>query len=311
MYLAKFEDDTCGAKYFYGKGTIYFNIDYSLSQADEFALHECLHYLQEVKDSNNNLLRLGLYDLTTNRGMALNEAAVQKMAVEALKVPVQNVSYYGLDLPSNSPDCYPLECSIISQMAYFTGTYPLYYSTLNGNDIFKNTFIALSNEHAFERIENNLDKMVHLESEVALYSNELKTTTDGNKKVKKINSIISNDKNQIAKLYLDCQNTIISSCFSNELNNIHTLEELKAFKNKLYQFKDYIASNDSYDFYNEYYRNTMEKIDEKAAFIEEHGPFEFDTNLTTDLTVVSKVRGIFALFARLRRIFGLSKEKNY
>ncbi len=55
----------------------------------------------------------------------------------------------------------------------------------------------------------------------------------------------------------------------------------------------------------------MEKIDEKAAFIEEHGPFEFDTNLTTDLTVVSKVRGIFALFARLRRIFGLSKEKNY
>ena len=28
MYLAKFEDTLCGAKYFYGNSTIYFNIDY-------------------------------------------------------------------------------------------------------------------------------------------------------------------------------------------------------------------------------------------------------------------------------------------
>ncbi len=130
MYLAKMEDPLCGAKYYYKNNSIYFNANFPLEDADLFALHECIHYLQEQKDSRGNLIRLGLFDFAKNRGMAINEAAVQLMTANALNMPVQHVTYYGMEIPTNSIDCYPLECVIVNQMAYFTGTYPLFHSTI-------------------------------------------------------------------------------------------------------------------------------------------------------------------------------------
>ena len=82
-------------------------------------------------------------------------------------------------------------------------------------------------------------------------------------------------------------------------------------KNKLYKFKDYIATYDGYDFYNEFYRNTMEALDKKASFLEEHGPFAIEGNSITDLTVVSKAKGIVAFFRKLRKLLGLAKESNF
>ena len=311
MYLAKFEDNLCGAKYFYGNSSIYFNIDYSLSNADIFALHECLHYIQEVKDSDGNLLRLGLYDLVNNEGLAINEAAVQLMTAEALGNPMQNVSYYGLDFPSNSPDCYPLECAILSQMVYFTGTYRLYHSTLNGNDIFKNTFIALSSAQTYSDIEKNLNKLVNLENNLAMYSNEIQLFDGNPKGLKKLNSSIEKTKKEIMSLFMNCQGSIISHCFSKDLEGIRINDDIQNLKNKLYKFKDYIATYDGYDFYNEFYRNTMEALDKKASFLEEHGPFAIEGNSITDLTVVSKAKGIIAFFRKLRKLLGLAKESNF
>ena len=55
-----------------------------------------------------------------------------------------NVKYYNMELSTESPDYYPLQTALLNEMIYFTGTYPLYHSTLYSNDIFKNTFIAKS-----------------------------------------------------------------------------------------------------------------------------------------------------------------------
>ena len=311
MFHAKMTDSLCGAKYFYKNNSIYFNIDYSLSQVDVFALHECIHYLQEVKNENGNLIRLGLYDFTCDNGIALNEAAVQLMTSEALGENVQEANYYNLQLATPSPDYYPLECAIVRQMSYFTGTYPLYYSTLHGNDVFKNTFITIAGEKAFYLIENNLDKMMQLESELSCYSELLRNYNGSNRKIKKLKYLIERTKKEISNLFLSCQNTIISFCFSKELKNIRNLENVIELKNKLYKFKDYIATNDSYSFYNNFYCNMMESLEEKRKYIEEHGPYDFKEVLTSDITVVSNARKSISLLRRMLYRFGLLGQRDF
>lgn len=64
MYLAHFEDNSIGAKYFYKNKSIYFNANFDLDNIDMFSFHECLHYLQEAYDAKGNLSRLGLYQLS-------------------------------------------------------------------------------------------------------------------------------------------------------------------------------------------------------------------------------------------------------
>lgn len=310
MYLAKMSDPLCGAKYFYKNKSIYFNIDYSLSDVDSFSLHECLHYLQEVVDEKGNLIRLGLYDFSENHGMALNEAAVQLMTSEALNEPTSNVTYYNLHIPSNSPNCYPLECAIVKQMSYFTGTYPLYYSALYGNNIFKNTFITIASEKAFNLIEANLDKMLELENELCYYIDALKYYEDNPKKIRRINSLIETTKKEIANLFLSCQNTIISHCFSQELENIRTLDDIMELKDKLYKYQYYIATNETYTFYNEFYRNMMESLEEKTKYVEENGPYDFKKILTSDITVVSNAKKSFTLLRRMLYRLGLLKEND-
>ena len=158
MYFAKFKDNSA-AKYCYKTETIYFKEDIDFTNLETPAIHECLHFIQTVKNKNGRLLRLGLYDLTKlfPSGLALNEAAVQLMASEATNSEITDVKYYGMNIKTISPNYYPIQCALVKQMTYFTGTYPLYHSTLYGNDIFKNTFIMKSNEKTYNKIIKNLD----------------------------------------------------------------------------------------------------------------------------------------------------------
>ncbi len=311
MYLAKISDPLCAAKYFYKNASIYFNIDYSLANADSFALHECIHYLQEVKDEKGNLIRLGLYDFMSNHGLSLNEAAVQLMTAEALGNHTQNVTYYNLVIPSNSTDYYPLECAIVRQLAYFTGTYPLYYSTLHGNDIFKNTFIAVSNDKVFKQIELNLDTMLKYENELHTYTQLLQSCDENTKMVKKLNASIDTTKKKIENLFIECQNTIISNCFTKELHNIRNMNDIVELKNKLYDFQHFIATNESYTFYNEFYCNMMESLDEKSKQIQEQGSLDFEKVISSDITVITKTKRAFTIFRRILTFLGFIRQKEF
>lgn len=308
MYIANFDDELCGAKYYYKNRSIYFNANYSLSDADTFALHECIHYLQEQKDDKGNLVRFGLYDFAIGHGMAINEAAVQLMTVNALNTPTGHVTYYGLDIPSNSIDCYPLECVILNQMAYFTGTYPLYYSTIEGNDVFKNTFIAVSSKKAYNIVESSLDKMLQLENSLSVYSQDLKNSVDNIKAVRQLNTMIEKNKEQIRLLFFKCQNTIIAHCFSYYLNNVHSIDDIASLKKKIYDFKDIIGTNSTYEFYNEFYRRLMEALDEKYEKIKELKPFE-TTSSYTALEVYNKSKSVISIFKRLFTKLGLARQK--
>ena len=309
MYSAKMPDSLTGAKYFYKNHSIYFNADFSLEHCISFATHECLHYLQEQLDSRGNLIRLGLYDLNSDCGIAINEAAVQLMTVEACHESVSSAKYYGLDLKTASPTYYPLECVLVKQIAYFTGTYPLYHSTLYGDDIFKNTFIALSDSQTYEYVEKNLDHMLWLESELERAITALQVKDNTINRNKRINQNIDTIKKQISDLFLATQDKIFSHCFSNEFSRIKNLEDVKEFQKRLYNFKDLIGTNSSYEFYNEFYRRSMEKLEEKKTYIEEHGQFDMEKELTKDITVISNAKGAFTLWRRIVARLSFSKSR--
>ena len=143
MYIAKMPEGMSEANYFYKNCSIYFNEHIQFDDMEAFAIPECIHYIQEIKDKKNSLLRMGLCDYTEFKiyGLSLNEAAVQLMSSKVLGIPKEYVKYFNISFETNSPSYYPLECCLVNQLAYLYGENLLFESTINSNNSFKNKFI--------------------------------------------------------------------------------------------------------------------------------------------------------------------------
>ena len=312
MYIAEMPDSMVMAKYFYKNNSIYFSKDMDLDNINALALHECLHFIQTLKNKHGKLLRLGLYNLegSNNSGMGLNEAAVQQMASIASDAKLDTVKYYGMDFSTESPDFYPLQTTLIKELAYFTGTYPLFHSTLFSNDVFKNTFIAKFNKRIYNRITRQLDKLLNLEAELTCYINELGETENLND-VKELNSIISEQKQKISNLFFNIQNFIIRNCFSCEFNHINTMEDLKEIKHKLYTFKNIIGTTEGYNFYNNFYCDLMNALEQKKEEILKYGEISLFKQECTALTLVDQTKEKFnfvhIFIKKLKKLFRLNR----
>ena len=304
MYLAEMPNDMAMAKYFYKNNSIYFSKDMDINDLHSLALHECLHFIQEVKNKHGKLLRLGLYNMekSANDGMALNEAAVQHMASVASNQPLDTVKYYNMELATESPDFYPLQTALLNEMIYFTGSYPLYHSTLYSNDVFKNTFIAKSNEKAYLQIEKNFDLIYEYETllskqvyNLSLCSEEYKSIN----KIRKINSKIDAYKQIILEKTLETQNLILLNCFNTEFDNIKTLEHVKNFEQNMYNFRHVIITTQNYNFYNDFYADMMDKVQEKKDFLLKYGDILDLDSITFELSNIRENTYGFQFFKKL------------
>ena len=313
MFIAKMPSDSSGAKYFYKNNSIYFNQETDLDEMAKLAMHECIHFIQELKDSNNNLIKMGLYNCSFNTGLGINEAAVQLMASEANMCSSTSETYYNVSLNTISPNYYPLECALVNQMAYFTGTYPLFHSTLNSNDVFKNTFILNSNKRAYNAIVKNLDLLLAYENDLNYFANELQYANKVNE-IKLLNKLVVSKKNAITSIFFKTQNLIIESCFISEFNNIRSLNDIKDFKKKLYNFKNIMGSNESYTFYNEFYRKIMENLEAKKEQIETFGEISLFEPSENSLVLVDNTKHalsfIYSFFGKVKKLFGFNKSRN-
>ena len=313
MFIAKMPSDSSGAKYFYKNNSIYFNQETDLDEMAKLAMHECIHFIQELKDSNNNLIKMGLYNCSFNTGLGINEAAVQLMASEANMCSSTSETYYNVSLNTISPNYYPLECALVNQMAYFTGTYPLFHSTLNSNDVFKNTFILNSNKRAYNAIVKNLDLLLAYENDLNYFANELQYANKVNE-IKLLNKLVVSKKNAITSIFFKTQNLIIESCFISEFNNIRSLNDIKDFKKKLYNFKNIMGSNESYTFYNEFYRKMMENLEAKKEQIETFGEISLFEPSENSLVLVDNTKHalsfIYSFFGKVKKLFGFNKSRN-
>ena len=75
-------------------------------------------------------------------------------------------------------------------------------------------------------------------------------------------------KSEIMLTFMRTQNLIISSYFDKAFENISNLEEVENYRRKLYTFKDYLGCTEGYTFFNDYYVNKMEQLENKYNALE-------------------------------------------
>lgn len=305
MYIAKIPNGVA-AKYYYKNSSIYFSESTDLDNLNDVAIHECIHYLQADINSKNKLVKLGLCDFTDIKlsGMALNEAAVQLMAMKCVKSKFDTVKYFDIELPSNSPDYYALECNLVRQMAYITGEYVLYNSTLYGNDNFKNKFITLTSKEDFEVIKNNINTIMYMEDQLhsileKIQSSEV-VTPETARLMKKSNKI----KETIKKGFLITQNRIFTSFFDNLFESLYSPKSMENFRNALYTYRNFIGVTDDYTFFNDYYITKMAGLEAKYNNV---------PNTPLALVPIKKENLLQILIRKIKTLIGLnsSQELDY
>ena len=273
MYRATMPDGMAEANYFYKNTSIYFNEKISLEDLEEFAIHECIHYIQEIKDKKNNLVRMGLcnFDNLKISGMGLNEASVQYITSKVIGIEKDYVKYFGISFRTISPSYYPLECNLIEQMSYITGESVLFDSTFTSNDKFKNKFVELTSANTYKEIEFCVDKILELEENIIKLNNKFSSYDERTKKVDKIVAKTDDCKTKITEYFIKAQNLIIKNYFDKSFNLITNLEELDNYRRNLEHYKDLIGRTDDYTFFDDYYTEKMSELEHKCNVLENGG----------------------------------------
>ena len=299
MYIADIPEGFAEATYFYKNSSMYFKQGLKLEELEKFAVHEFIHYLQEIKDKKGHLVRLGLCDFGELKicGMALNEGAVQYMASKALNTEQEIVKYYGISLPTNSPSYYPILCNLVAQMAYITGEEALYDSTFYGSSVFKEKFANLCGVDSLLKIESNMDKIMEAEEKAIKLNNKLMYNELEVMKAQKVAKKVENYKKKIKEIFFETQKLIFTSFFNTQFNKILTTADIDEYRLRLYNYKNYIGISDDYSEFNEFYINKMMDLDAKYEKIINN----------TNLTVVSNSK-IARFFRKVKAILTANVE---
>ena len=295
MFFASLPEDSSGAKYVPYNNSIYFNKDLSLSEIPNVAMHECIHFLQTVR-YGKKITAMGLYNF--NSGLALNEAAVQLIAADANMCNPKTETYFGITLRTLSPDYYPLECALVSQMAFFVGPYSLTYSTLNGSDVFKNTFCDKFGVAVYNTISYNLDKLLKMQNDLSALLTRFATCNDSSATY--IRENIEAKKLDIKNLFFKIQNYLIDKCFYTSFCFLRSKHSFYDFSKKLYEYKKLIGTCEHYTFYDEFCRKIEVLIEERK------------NNLMPDsyaLSVMPASNSFFkTLINKIKILLGLNKS---
>lgn len=282
MYLANIPEYLGSANYFYKDKAIYFNCNANLKQLDQYMIHECLHYFQDVRDTRGNLNKLGLCEFTEYKiyAMAMNEAAVQYVTCKMLNEPKEKIQYAGILLETESKSYYPILWNLIAQITYLIGEEKLITSTLFSNDEFMLSFMDIVGEKAVGEIQKGFDEILNWK--------QSKENTE------KVESAIRYNYEMI-------QNQILVSYFDGMLFLIETIKEAEEYQRKLIQYRNLMGNVDNFQFYERYKRQQLQKLEKKIIMISRK-------NSRNMLAVVSDNK-IIALFQKIRNFFQRRKEE--
>ena len=302
MYFARMPEGFAEANYFYKNSSVYFKEGIAFNELEKFAIHEFLHFIQEVKDAKDNLVKLGLCEFTEFKtyGLALNEGAVQLATSKILKQEQDVVKYYDISFTTNSPSYYPLLCNLVSQLAYIIGEDVLFDSTLFSTTQFKLKAIECLGEKNFFTIQNNLDKILNTEEKIIMLNQKLTSDDYEGMKAQRIANKIAKYKTYIKNIFIGTQNLIFTSYFDIAFNSLNTQEEIEAYRAKLYNYKNYIGIVENYNYFNQYYIDKMVALENR-----------FETVTTSNITALVPVKvSKLANFIKLLRNLFIAKE-NY
>lgn len=299
MYFANLPTGI-SAKYFYKNKTIYFANNIEEKNLVSVAIHECIHYLQEKCDKSGEIVTLGLCDYTNSKlpGTGLNEAAVQLMAAKCAETPYESEKYFGIEISTNTPTYYPLECALVNQMAYLVGEDVIFESTLNANNKFKEQYISLTSVKEFETIQKNIDLLVEAQEKIENLYIGLQEYDIDEVYTKKTTKEIDNLKLKVKQIFIKTQELILTSYFDNAINLTYSPKLIENYRNKLYGFKDTLGIVDGYNFYNDYYINKMVELEKR---------YDIDNSEITDLVVV-KHSFFGKIIRKIKALFGFNPE---
>ena len=294
MMFAKLPSTTNAACYFYKNNTIYFEEGIQIESIKEVAFHECLHHLQEIKDAHGVLHRFGLCTYVGNRayGNALNEASVQLMTAYATKEKFDRVTYYGINLPTASPNYYPLLCNLIRQIGFLTGFSTLYKSTFYADNDFFEKFKTVFGDKNSYKIQQNLDKLLDFEEKICSLNEVIQTKDLNYKMFNKYTSKIAECKTIIQKTFLDTQNLIIKSFFDSKIFELKSAQQIEEYRKCLYNFNNLIGTTETYSFFSNYYMQQMSILDEM-----------YENAINNNSLVVVKKSKLSIIFNAIRKLF--------
>ena len=311
MYLADFDDLSMG-KYDYTTNSIYFSNDLDISNLDSSVIHEILHFFQAELTEDNFLIRMGLFKpsklFRPEKGLGLNEASVQYIASTIVKEVPDHVKYYELELTTPSSNYYPIETAIIRQMCFFTGTYPLFFSTLFSTDLFEKTFKTITSEENYNYIEEKLTYIVQLQEKLSdIYSTIHTHDQAESKKISVLNNI-TNLKNKLRETVLDVQKIIYTSAFTNELDKIETVQDIVNMKTLISNFENYIINYEG-DYSFEQFKDKINiELNNKLALIEAYGNYSFALKARKDILNLPKIYSqsfIKTFFSKIKLLIDL------
>lgn len=292
MYLADFEDMSMG-KYDYTTNSIYFSNELDITNLDSSVIHEILHFFQAELTENNFLVRMGLFEpsklFRSEKGLGLNEASVQYLSSIIAKEVPDHVRYYELELVTPSSNYYPLETAIVRQMCFFTGTYPLFFSTLFSTDLFEKTFKTITSEDNYNYIEKKLTEIVHLQEKLSnIYSHIHTHNQAESKKISVLNNI-TNLKNKLRETVLDVQKIIYTSAFANELDKVETVQDIINIQTLISNFENYIISYENDYSFEQFKDKISVELNNKLALIEAYGNYSFALKAKKDILNLPKI----------------------
>lgn len=311
MYLADFDDLSMG-KYDYTTNSIYFSNDLDIANLDSSVIHEILHFFQAELTEDNFLIRMGLFKpsklFRPEKGLGLNEASVQYIASTIVKEVPDHVKYYELELTTPSSNYYPIETAIIRQMCFFTGTYPLFFSTLFSTDLFEKTFKTITSEENYNYIEEKLTYIVQLQEKLSdVYSTIYTHNQAESKKISVLNNI-TNLKNKLRETVLDVQKIIYTSAFANELDKIETVQDIVNMKTLISNFENYIINYEG-DYSFEQFKDKINiELNNKLALIEAYGNYSFALKARKDILNLPKIYSqsfIKTFFSKIKLLIDL------
>ena len=311
MYLADFDDLSMG-KYDYTTNSIYFSNDLDIANLDSSVIHEILHFFQAELTEDNFLIRMGLFKpsklFKPEKGLGLNEASVQYIASTIIKEVPDHVKYYELELTTPSSNYYPIETAIIRQMCFFTGTYPLFFSTLFSTDLFEKTFKTITSEENYNYIEEKLTYIVQLQEKLSdVYSTIHTHNQAESKKISVLNNI-TNLKNKLRETVLDVQKIIYTSAFANELDKIETVQDIVNMKTLISNFENYIINYEG-DYSFEQFKDKINiELNNKLALIEAYGNYSFALKARKDILNLPKIYSqsfIKTFFSKIKLLIDL------
>lgn len=243
MYTAQMSNNLGKVSYFYKNKTIYFDQNLYLGNLDENILRECIHYLQDQREKRGKLKQMGLcaFEEFKVRGMALNEVGISYICNKLLSKQDKNKTL-----------------TLLKQILLITGEDVFLDSILNNNNRFEEKFMEqINSENTYYKMQSTFDAMFDLEQIINRLNIEGRTSRNPERYLSKINM----HKHTLNSKFAEMQWEIYNRYFSRKIELIDNLEEIKGYKNEIFNFSYWLEISDDELKYTNFATEKFGKLD--------------------------------------------------